>query len=121
MIESSTTYYECEYCGKLSTSYEEIKECEKNCKSISKELEKIINSCNKLKDLGCEIEIREYPYYEKNKLTLAAIRRIKKEYSLVPKETTLTVTSDFMGFSNSYGNSYGGCILTEGNTLNDRE
>ena len=42
MIEDNRTYYECEYCGKVSRSYEEIEECEKTCKTISAELEKII-------------------------------------------------------------------------------
>ena len=35
MIENNRTYYECEYCGKISQNYEEIKECEEICKSIS--------------------------------------------------------------------------------------
>ena len=80
MIESNKTYYECEYCGKVSQDYDEIKECEKTCKSISAELEKIIESCNKLNELGCTIGLRDFPYYEENKLDAAAIRRISKQY-----------------------------------------
>ena len=85
MIEDNRTYYECEYCGKVSQSYEEIEECEKTCKSISAELEKIIESCNKLNKLGCTIELREFPYYDNNKLDLAAKRRLEKEYNLAFK------------------------------------
>lgn len=86
MIENNRTYYECEYCGKISQNYEEIKECEEICKSISNELEKIIGSCNRLNELGCTIELREFPYYEYNKLDLAFARRMSKEYKLVFKE-----------------------------------
>lgn len=85
MIENNRTYYECEYCGKVSQNYEEIKECEEICKSISNELEKIIECCNKLNELGCTIELREFPYYENNKLDLAFARRISKDYKLVFK------------------------------------
>ena len=85
MIEDNRTYYECEYCGKVSRSYEEIEECEKTCKSISEELEKIIESCNKLNKLGCTIELRDFPYYSSNKLDLAVSRRLRKDYKLVFK------------------------------------
>lgn len=85
MIENNRTYYKCEYCGKISQNYEEIKECEEICKSISNELEKIIGSCNRLNELGCTIELREFPYYEHNKLDLAIARRISKDYKLVFK------------------------------------
>ena len=86
MIESNKTYYECEYCGKVSDKYEEIQECEKICESISTELETIIESCNKLNKLGCTIELREFPYYDNNKLDLAFARRISRDYKLVFKE-----------------------------------
>ena len=85
MVENNRTYYECEYCGKISESYEEIEECEKTCKSISAELENIIESCNKLNKLGCTIELRDFPYYDNNKLDLAVGRRLSKDYKLVFK------------------------------------
>ena len=88
MIEDIKTYYTCEYCGKMSQDYEEIQECEKNCKEINNELNKIIDSCNKLKEKGCTIHLREYPFYVDNKLDSAIVRRIKKEYSLAFEEKT---------------------------------
>ena len=83
MIQSDRTYYQCEYCGKLSESYDEIKECENICRSINTQLEKLIEICKELNELGCSIEVREFPYYQSNKLDLAVSRRLNKDYKLI--------------------------------------
>ena len=85
MRTDSQTIYTCEFCGKSSYSYDEIEECEKICESISRELDNIIKSCNKLNSLGCTIELREFPYYQNNKLDLAVARRLNKDCKIVFK------------------------------------
>ncbi len=92
MKETSKSYYQCELCGNMSTDYDEIKECEENCKKIYFELKNIIDSCNKLNELGCTIELREFPFYPSDKLDINAIRILKKEYKLAFKdENTLLI------------------------------
>ena len=86
MIQSDRTYYQCEYCGKLSENYDEIKECETICRSINIYLDKLIEACKELNKLGCSIEVREFPYYQSNKLDLAVSRRLNKDYKLIFKE-----------------------------------
>ena len=97
MKEDNKTTYTCEYCGKSSYCFEEIEECEKNCKYISDELEKLIESCNKLNNLGCSIELREYPYYDNNKLDLAAARRLTKDYRFVFRDNEELVETVVIG------------------------
>ena len=86
MLQNNRTYYECEYCGKMSEDYDEIEKCELTCRSISTQLEKLIEACKELNELGCSIEIREFPYYQENKVDLAVSRRLEKDYKLVFRE-----------------------------------
>lgn len=64
MIDITRNWYECEYCGKISESYDEIKECEERCLKINDKVEQLVKICNELKELGSTIELREGPYYE---------------------------------------------------------
>lgn len=93
MIEDIRTYYKCEYCGNVSRDYEEIEECEKNCKSIMEELENVINSCKKLNELGCTIELRNFPFYTDNKLDKASARILKKELQFIYKSEELALSN----------------------------
>lgn len=79
MITETQEWYKCEYCGNISLDYEEIKECENTDRLIQKDLDKLVDCCKRLNELGCTIELREFPYYTDNVYDKKVAARLRKD------------------------------------------
>lgn len=85
MIEEYKVWYKCQYCGNVSLDKEEIEKCEKNDLLINDKLKRIADACKELKELGCTISLREFPFYKNNEIDTEVIKRIyhNKDFELV--------------------------------------